>query len=488
MDKLKISSKTFSDAGFDSSLVSRWRTGNRRIMPNRPIVKSVIKIFWNEDAKLPEPLIVEILHIRFPGQSCNTQEERDALLETLLTEKDQLSPDYQQWRNSLIGNEAYELDAKGGVAVAHYRLIDFFDLIIAQDKPMVVYFVFPYDIGAFMFDGSLAANLKDYLKKLYDMGCSVTILACSDIQANRAANLGGSGILYNINGYCDFSWFDTYGERSCCKLLAVADRQIALEISTETPFDLGSSKAEIYTEEEEIDKITQRINGYLDRQQHRLYHGFFRNPNGLLSNIHISPNNPSYAITLLPYFGILPPDKFSASFGLDTDDEIVLRRELYPFMLPPTFFSSRTTVRHIFCETAIDTALAKQRHESFELSVFFRRRIWMSTQQLVFQLAEIKALLLTCPHYEVSFLKEADFDIFQVQAILWGREAYIAWHDIKGSKSVLSTTYASVSTVNCYFAFMWQKIAEKKRSRDAAMRKINKWLKHAAAMGFEVES
>jgi hypothetical protein len=488
MDKLKISSKNFLDEGFDASLVSRWRTGNRKIMPNRPHVKSIIKIFWSADARLPEPLLVELLNLHFPLQNCNTQEERDALLEAMLTEKVQFSTDYQQRRKSIIGNKAYELDTKAGIATVHYRLIDFLNLIISQNKPMVVYFVFPYDVGAFMFDESLSAQFYECVKNLYDMGCSVTILFCSDVQANRAATIGGNGLLYSIYGYCDFLWFDTYGELPCCKMLAIADRELALEIKTDTPFDLSSSMAEIYTKSEDIDSIYQRVNAYLDKHQYILYRGFFRNPNGFLSDIRISPDSPSYVITRLPYFGILPPDKFADSFGMDTDDEIVLRNELYPFMLPPTFFKSHTTVRHIFCEPSIKAALTKQRHEAFELSVFFRRRIWMNTQHLVFQLAEIKKLLVDCPHYEVSFLSGADFDAFKIQAILWGHEAYVAWHDIKGARAVLSTNYTSVNIVNCYFAFTWQKIAEKKRSRDAAIRKINKWLKQAIALGYEIES
>lgn len=491
MDLLKISSKKFSEIGFDKSQVSRWRRGKLRLMPNRHIVKSISALFWAADAARPHPVLQEILDIWYPASPCRTAEEKHALLERFLTEKGQLEEAYLQRREKRLGicscadGDSCMIVSRGIEAVKQ-RILDFYDLILALPNPATILLVFPQGRGALSFDADFNACVQEKYDRLFARGHRICSVICTDDAIGHFTASYNRTLVHLLKGYARSQYFDDFNAETTELFLAAAGDSLALELREEEPGRIESAAGTIYTDESQISRIREQIRLYAGRSKNREYFDFFHKPDGYLKNVHISPDSPCYMIARLPHFGILPADAFPVSFALTDAEAELTSQELRPLLLHPPYFWEYATVRHIFCESAIENALLKKRHQCNELSAVLKRRVWMTTPHLIRQLAGMLTLLKERKNYEVCFLSEERFEALKIQLAVWGYGASIVWLD--DAHSAASRGYVNQRIIQGFCRAAWDKIPGKMKARAASVQKLEQWLEKARRYGYDIEN
>lgn len=479
MDLLKISSKNFSEIGFDKSLVSRWRRGKLRLMPNRHIVRSISELFWTVDLNTPNPVLKDVLNIWYPAEPCNTESEKLLLLERFLTEKGQFSEEYEHTRETRLGkliesNTGNQFIVSKGIESAKLRILDFLDLIDNMPKPVIVTAAYPQGQGIISFDTEFNTKVSKKYESIFNKGHRITSFARSDDAISNFAYSYNNKLFYFINEYDRNKYFEDFSADNRKLFLAVAGDSAAIELVEQQSGLLESSVSTIYTDKKNIERIQEHIYEYSVRSKPKDYLNFFEKPDNYLKYVHISPDSPFYMFVRLPHFGILNEEHFSNAFSLSEAETEFLSSEIKPIMYSPSFYWEYAAVRHIFCESDIENALKQKRHQATALSKLLNRRVWMTTDNLKKQLAEIKHLLETHKNYEVCFLDNEYFENLKVQLAVWGYSASIAWTD--SNHSLASRGYINQRIIQGLCHSVWSKIPEKKKSRELTINKIEKLL------------
>lgn len=241
MDLLKISSKKFSDIGFDKSLVSRWRRGKLRLMPNRHIVKSIAELFWVIDLSSQTPVLTDILNIWYPAEPCASDAERQCLLERFLTEKGQFSKEYEEIRNTRLGkmvnhDNAVAFVASKGIDAAKLRFLDFLDLVEKSANTVKIEAVYPRGRGAVAFDTDFNTKLFAKLDKTFDKGSKLDAFICSDDAISNFTYTYNKNLIHLLKGYVTNKYFDNLDAETKEIFLATAGNSAAITITEEEAF------------------------------------------------------------------------------------------------------------------------------------------------------------------------------------------------------------------------------------------------------------
>ena len=486
MDLLRITAKSFSQAGFDHTLISRWRSGKRRLMPGRRQVAVVAEMFRDADARRDFPVLEGLLKIWYPAMKCSSESEKQSFLEKFLTEKGQTDPDYVRKRevrlDCLRHHDGNNPAAPRGVEAVRLGLLDYLDLIGNLPEPVRFCFVFTEGLSIYLDDPDFGSLLMEKFIKLFEAGHKMLSIMRSDSAMSDAWYFHKTKLYAHLKGYISTLYYSDYEQQGSEKILGIAGDNFALRAVRQSHWDANDTYISIYHDSKQAAEISERIESYISRAQPLAYYGFFGNPDGWLSNISILKNEPCYLFARLPHFCIAQPEYLAASFGLTEDEMALLRREFHPLTLGPAFFDEDAPIRHIFSESDIEDALLKKRHQSHELSAMLGRKVWMPTRNLAGQLMKIQALLKTHSNYEVCFLNNAQFNELLLQIGVWGHEAAISW--IEGYPALSCKNYLIVTSMQSLCFKAWNEIPSEMRSRKAANRKLSQWLKKAKMYGW----
>ncbi|MDR3149990.1 MAG: hypothetical protein LBT88_08305 [Oscillospiraceae bacterium] len=386
---MKIPSEKFLETGISKSMLSRWRTGKRRLMPGRRWAKIIAEIFLQEDEHSSSSAISDILRIWYPAEFCEL--EKPALLERFLTENNQLSATYQKKQRLLF----YEIinDNENGktieqaIELGALRLIDFIELITALPNPICMECV--HLQGLIPLTNDVIACFSRFFKAGHKMDTA--------IMTNFAYRAPSSWYVYRIflqlHGYIHNRYFEDYAPNATDIMLATAADKYALIIKLDEPNRLETLTAVITSDKSEINNIHRRIAEY---QNHSKQQTYLRmediHPNDIKYDM-LRSDQPCYVYTGLPHFGILPTEYFTELFNLRKIEAELISESLRPLTLTPSFFNANTAVMHIFCADKIEAVLMKKRHKIPELSKILKRPVYMNTKQLLRQLTEIQSLL-----------------------------------------------------------------------------------------------
>jgi hypothetical protein len=364
-----------------------------------------------------------------------------------------------------------------GIEAVRLGLLDFLDLISALPEPVRFYLVFTEGQLVYLADENFGKLFMDKLMKLFESGHRLSVALRIDRVVSDVLCFHKTKLYAHLKGYIKTQYYDDFWMPVSEKILGIVEEKLALKVTRETLLDFDNTSIEIYNDPESIRCIRERIHEYLSISQPLMRYGFFDNPNGYLRNVKIRNNRPNYIISHLPHFGIMPPDELVKSFALSEDEFDRLQGEFYPVLLNPDYYDKETRIRHIFCKTAIDSALLKKRHQVHAMSAMLGRKVWMSTPDLVRRLINIQTLLKTRENYEVCFLDYKHFNHYSLQTGVWGNETSIIWLDNKESASCKE--YPLVKGMYNYCITLWEEIPAEMRSRAAVNRKLNQWIRTA---------
>jgi hypothetical protein len=481
MDLFKISSKYFFKAGFDHTLISRWRTGKRRLMPGRRQVGILAVMLCEIDKKQEFSILERLMNTWYPAAPCRDEAEKQELLERFLTEKGQIVPEYQRIREARLGYlRNYEEEvpfAPRGIEAVRLGLLDFLDLIGASPESRQIYLVITEGLSKYFDDKDFSILFMKKLMKLFEAGYRLKIAARGDRAMSDAWDFHRIHLRLSahLQGYIRTQLYDDFRQQGDDKILGMAGKKFAFRVTRENMWDFDNTYINIYRDHPSVAEVAVQIREYFSRARPVVHYGFFDDPNGWLSNITIYKEHPCYLFTRLPHFGIAPQEELAGSLALTEEERLFLLRVAYPLTLDPAYFNESTMIRHIFCETDIENALLKKRHQAQEASTMLRRKVWMTTHALALQLSKIQAFINTRANYEVCFLNDEHIPDNFPQIYLWGNEATISW--IRDKPAMVSRHGTTVAAMQSFCSTVWENIPAAMRSRSLAIRKLNQWMK-----------
>ena len=481
MDLFCLSPKFFLTDGFDHTLVSRWRSGKRRLMPGRRQVCAIAARFWELDAQAAKPTLEKLLGIWYPLLPRTSAAHKQEHLERFLTEKGQLNPAYQKAREARLAflreRDPDALAAPRGMDAVRLGLLDFFSLALETSEPQPLYLVFTEGNYPYFDDPEFSRALQEKMTQAFEAGRRLAIAARSDRAMSDSWDLSRimNRFCAHLKGYIRTQLYDDFRPQSSEKILGLAGERFAFRVTREAMWDFAHSYINFYHDPAAVAEVRAQVEGYFARAQPVVCYDFFNRPAGCLEAVRIKKEQPCYLFTRLPHFGLAPLPVMAEQFALSNPEQLRLDREFQPLTLPPQYFDEDVRVRHLFCATEIERALRKKRHQAHELSAMLQRKVWMPTAKLVRQLQTIQTLLKTRRNYEVCFLDEAFFPPDRPQLCQWGDEATLAW--IADHPALVSVHQTTSAVTKNFCDAVWEDIPAAARSHTRANRKLNQWLR-----------
>jgi hypothetical protein len=481
MDLFGIRPKFFLALGFDHSMVSRWRSGRRRLMPRREPARTIAAALWGVDEGRGAPVLESILQSWYPAASCRGMTEKQALLERFLTEKGQADPAYQKIRDARLGRPLrYRDGAAGrphGIEPVRLGMLDFLDMAAKLPEPVQVRLVFTEGQFPYLDDAQFHDRFMDKMAWLYEKGHRLMVAARHDRSVADSWYFHGIRARMNahLKGYVHTYFYDSFQRQGSDKILGAAGSELAFCVTRDNQWDYSQSHIRLCYNTSDAADINTQIHQYFDRAWLPVHYDAFRNPGGLLGVV--GGCQPCYLITRFPFFGVTTPDALVEAFALSNNEMELLQAEFHPFLLDPSCFSPDTPVRHIFCGSDIKAALMKKRHLSLELSTMLNRKVWMPKRALIQHLLKTKMLLKSCENYSACFLDSERFDSILMQAGLWGNEAAVCWAD--RHPAISCTDRQILAGMQSVCEHVWEDIPTALRDRRAAIRAIHQWVRSA---------
>ena len=492
--------------GADKTLISRWRSGGRRLMPGHHWAKKIAAYFLQTEAERKYPVLRQVLEVYYPGEKPNTPEKLEALLIHWLTTAGQQEAAYRQRREGVFAALTHKMRQLArpeplpeaepeppprlprlknavvyGVEGVQGSTLQFLEMVTGQPEPRELLFACPEGLDMLTRDKRFLPRFTRALMALFEAGHRMSVVIRTDYRISDIAAFSGPWLVAHLLGYIQSYYYDDFVNGSKEKMLAVVPGIMAGRVS-ET--ESGKIYTAIRFDEKTVEATYTDIKALHAKSKQRFHYRLFEQPDGFLRSALPLADKAHYQFALLPHFCTAEKETLKSGFQLSAEEMSLFTREFSPLLTSPGFFEPGAIVRHLFCEDAIEDALLKSRHVSQELSAITGRRVVMTTQALVDRLVLLKKTLTEHKNYELCFLPEDAFQKLTMQIACWGDRAAIGW--IAGGKSTACRDYTNVNALTGFCESVWETIPGIARQRRMALHKLNTWLKKAAKYGYEV--
>ena len=497
--------------GADKSLVSRWCNGKQKLMPGHVWVDKIADYLLLLDERLKEPVLPAVLAAYYPEEVLDTPALRREALLGWLTTIAHLPAQHQsdkQGLAELVMAKAAQISASGGDlqpaptqrkaqrplpmknAVVYGKegvqgsALQFIDLIMEQAEPQDILYVCPEGLDMYTRDEKFGTVLMDRMMEMFGAGHTLSVVLRTDYKMTDVSAFSGRWLVAHLLGYVRSYYFDEFHKSYDDKMMAVVEDRMAMKVADGNRDDGGGIYTAIYFDKLTVKQVWEECSGYRSRSKQRFHYRLFEQPEGYLRGIMPLPDRAHYRFARLPHFGLAGTDQTQDDFSITSKEHERLLDEFGPLCVPVEFYEPRTPVRHLYCEEAIEDALLKSRHVCPELTAMCGRRVVMTTQTMVDRLVLMKKILEEHKNFEVCFVPDAQFKRLTLQLACWGDVAAIGW--IAGGKSTACKDYTNTNALTGFCEYVWERIPGMMKSRSAAMRKINMWLKKAKKYGYVV--
>jgi hypothetical protein len=239
--------------------------------------------------------------------------------------------------------------------------------------------------------------------------------------------------------------------------------------------DILKDKGERLREEQ-----TQCFNCYRVCSQQQFRGDFFQRPRNYLRSTALSERTAVYLIKKFPDIGV-NFECFSRYLHLNSEEITLLQEQFWPLTFTVQDQNCHYRIRHIFCKDIIDEALDGVRHLCCPFTEICGRRIYLGTRGLAAQLNEMHQALEHQPNYQICFVPREWFDQLRMELVVWKREVAIVW--TVGKQSIACREYPSVAILHEFCTTLWNDIPPAQRSRRAAKKQLELWVKRAERLG-----
>lgn len=486
MEWARVTPKELNRAlGIDLSLISRWRTGSRRLSAGSQWCGRLTEYFLQvrrdevtalmarvSPLGLSQGQSAEELLERWLGESVGPWEDRGELL---FLSRDQ---------NVNMGRKSRRLLDTGtlsGDRAVRKLVMEFLDYVLAQPSSGEIVFFCSEGLELFTRDERYVQALQEKFQALFKRGNRIRAVLRTNYRPSDVALACGPWLRDYLMGHIQSYYYDDFRLLEHERILFGLRGKLIVQVCMKN----GIPQAVIHRRPETIaeaeayfdDRARCAIPRFMDR--------FFSCPMGLLCDMSFDGRGPVYLLARMPDLGG-SFETLSRYLHLRPEETALFRHQFWPLALSLRDGDCHAQTRHIFCEDSIDEALDSTRHLCHPFSEIYGRRLYLSTRGLAEQLNEMRRALERKSDYQVCFMPQEWFDRLGMELVVWGNDAAIAW--ISGRQSTACRDYPNTTALHGFCATMWDRIPPTQRSRQAALKRLERWLERVRRFGLIPEA
>lgn len=485
MEWARVTPKELNRAlGIDPSLISRWRTGSRRLPAGSRWCGRLTEYFLQvrrdevtalmarvSPLGLSQGQPAEELLERWLGESMGSWEDRDALLALSRNQGG-------RGGKRLRPPDAGPLSGDGAV---RKLLMEFLDGVLAQPGSGEIVFFCSEGLELFTRDEQYLQALQEKLRVLFKKGKRIRAVLRTNYRPGDMALACGPWLRAHLMGHVQSFYYDDF------RLLEHAEILFGLRdrLMVQVRMQKGIPQAVIHRRPEPVAKAEAYFDDRARCARPRFVYRFFPYPMGLLCGMPSGGEEPVYLLARLPDLGG-GFETLSRYLRLRPEETTRFRQQFWPLALTLRDGDRHAQMRQVFCEDNIDEALDGTRHLCRPFSEICGRRLYLSTRGLAEQLREIRRALERKPGYQVCFMPQEWFDRLGMELVVWGSGAAVAW--IAGQQSAACRDYPNTTALHGFCATMWDRIPPTQRSRQAALKRLERWLERVRRFGLIPEA
>jgi len=488
--------------GVDRTLVSRWASGNRRLMPQRQWVTIISDTFMALDAEyevqMIPALMSEVYRIGIlQGEELRAQlllwlsqkgqaqpleaERRWALYAAFVSFRDKTASGMPASWRSVVTAEDDDTAIAGktlGIPQARATLLALADYLNTLPSPVRMTFVCPEGIGMITRDTKYGLQLLGKMIPLLQRGFTLDVVLRTEFSLSDVSAIAGPWLAAHLKDYIRSWYYDDFDTVENNRILMSAGDNFALCMSGE------NYESVVYMDEANVRELGDICKGYLEKSKMRFHYEFFQKPENYLKEAVVPENETIFLIQRLPHFAIGGND-LPARFAIKKDAVPHLLSQFAPMFLSPDEIPASSVFCHILSMDAIEDALDRPRHLSAALTEMAGRRIYVQTQALVDQLSDMQTLVDSSPNYRVCFARDEVFEDIEMEIGAWGKRFVVGW--VPGGRSTATTDATNAAALHGFCQMVWNDIPGLQKGSSAAKRQLSKLLNRAKKMDYTVK-
>lgn len=368
-----------------------------------------------------------------------------------------------------------------GCGAVRKLLMEFLDYVLAQPEPGEIVFFCSEGLELFTRDEPYVQALLEKLQALFKRRNRIQAVLRTNYRPSDVALACGPWLRAHLMGCIESCYYDDFRPLEHEKILFGLRGRLMVQVRMKG----GVPQASIHRQPERIAEAEAYFDGRVRRARPRFVYRFFRCPMDLLCGMPSGGESPVYLLARLPDLGG-SFEILSRYLRLRPEETALFQQQFRPLTLALREGDLRAQTRHVFCEDNIDEALDGTRHLCRPFSEICGRRLYLSTSGLAEQLWEMRRALEQKPDYQVCFMPQEWFDRLGMELVVWGNDDAVAW--ISGRQSAACRDYPSTTALHGFCAAMWDRIPPTRRSRQAALKRLERWLERVRRFGLIPEA
>ena len=475
--------------GTDTTLISRWRTGKRRLVAGRPWAKKASCYFVEYDERMQLGLLRPIIRALYPNKPCHTQDaliacvtqfllcpgqhemeyryRRYKLLCTVLPGRIQLPKDLapaetpksesSQGRKKLM---AAVMECIG--SISHSHTCPQHMIIVASSGLNRLAQLHP----------AFTTKLLERMDVLFRQGHTLSLVVDSAYRLEGSEQFRARFEALHVGGYIRTHYCDNQQKPESFRKSMIFTTQSGICVSISLQ---GNSldRAQILTIKSHIaaDKAFSMATKLCNQSPENYQRIPCRSP---LNHAHAPiPSTPVarrvYCSSDMPLFGLVNASELSALCQLTESECARAAGSFRPFVANPASFLSGS-VRHIVCQDEVERALLSGEAEIPELSNVLGRKVCIGPSQISFILQRMLTMLDTREHYELAFLPRHAMDPLTFRMLVM--EDCCAFGSGALGHYAATVNPQSVANLFAYAEILWKHIPPGMKSRSVSTRAI----------------
>ena len=480
MEWTRVTPKELNRAlGVDTSHISRWRTGSRRLTAGSRWCRRLTEYFLHVRKEevmelmarvsplgLSQGQPVDELLERWLGENAGSWENRE---EVLLFSRNQSEKMERKSRRLLDG------DSLSGDRAVRRLLMEFLDYVLTQPDPGEIILFCSGGLELFTRDERYAQTLQKKLQVLFERGKRIKAVLRTNYRPGDVALICGPWLKAHLMGCIQSYYYDDFRFLEHENILFGLRGRLMVRVHMKS----GIPQAVIHRRTETVAEAEAYFDDRARCARPRFVYHFFSCPTDIFCGMSSDGEGPVYLLARLPDLGG-SFEALSRCLRLRPEETALFRRQFRPLASTLQDGDCPQTCQ-IFCGDSIDEALDGTRHLCHPFSEICGRRLYLSTRGLAEQLNEMRRALEQKPGYQVCFMPKEWFDRLGMELVVWGNDAAIAW--IPGQQSAACRDYPNTTALRGFCATVWDRIPPIQRSRQTALNRLERWLERVRRFG-----
>lgn len=471
--------------GVDPSLISRWRTGSRRLTAGSRWRGRLAEYFLQARGEEVAALMAQVSPLglsqglpagelleRWLGGSAGPWEDSDGLL---------LLP---RGRNERAGRKSRRLLEAGplsGGGAVRKLLMEFLDEALERPGRGEIIFFCSEGLELFTREERYLQRLQEKLQALFKREKRLQAVLRTNCRPSDVALACGPWLRAHLMGHIQSRCYDDFRLLECGEILFGLRSRLMVRVRIKN----GVPQAAIHRSPEAVAEDEAYFDGRARCARPRFADRFFPSRMNLLCGMAPDGDGPVYLLARLPDLGG-GFEALSRNLRLRPEEAALFQQQFRPLAFGPEDGGVRAQTRHIFCEDNIDEALDGKRHLCRPFSEICGRRLYLNTQGLAERLDEMRRALEQRPGYQVCFMPQEWFDQLGMELMVWGSAAAAVW--VPGHQSAACRDYLGAAALHGFCAMMWDRIPSARRNRQTAMKRLERWLERVRRFGLMPEA